>query len=536
MTQKRVAAYCRVSTKKEEQEKSLESQQKYFIDTINKNPAWQFNGIYSDEESGTSTKKRKGFLQMMDDAREHKFDMILTKEISRFARNVQDSIMYTQELRKLGIEVRFLTDNISSFDADHELRFNLMSSIYQDESRRTSQRVRWGQQRQMENGVVFGVSVYGYHLKGGKLTINEDEANTVRLIYSLYLDEGMGAHLIAKNLENRGILSPSGSQLWKNASILRMLKNEKYMGKLKQKKQITLDYKTHERKINNGEEDYIIIENNHQAIISPEIWHKTQQEIANRRTKIINKSNHSNRYWLSGKIKCDICNSTYKRKKISSGKYQYITWLCTKSSKEGKEKINSAGLIMGCNSKTIHESMLQEAFTEMLKNIMPSKSEIVRDIKSTLHEVLHLTSDIKTEANRLENDIRRYENRLSKLVELYLEGGINRAQYDLQYVSTTKQLAAQHGKLQAHTTTTKAQTTAVKLEGIITYVENILDFKLFSEELAKTLVHSVVVKDRESITYHTTIKDKENDFFCTLVKMPLGWHFAPATPPGSTCQ
>jgi len=501
MRQLRVAAYCRVSTKKEEQERSLESQQKYFTEIINKNTEWHYSCIYSDEESGTSTKRRKGFLQMMDDARQQKFDLVLTKEISRFARNVQDSIKYTEELRKLGIEVRFLTDNINSFDPDHELRFNLMSSIYQDESRRTSQRVRWGHKRQMEIGVVFGVSVYGYHLKGGKLSVNEDEAWVIRLIFSLYLDEGMGVHRIAKALENKGIPSPTGSQTWKNASILRMLKNEKYMGILKQKKQITIDYKTHERKINNGEEDFIIIKDNHEAIVPPEVWHKTQDEIASRRAKIANKTNHSNRYWLSGKIKCERCNSTYKRKINNSGSNNcQIVWICSKSSKEGKEKTNDTGVAVGCNSKTIRESALQEAFIETLKNIIPNKAQLLADIKTTLHETL---SNTAAEASRIINEIRRNENRISKLVELYLDGGIDRTRYDIQSTCLTKQIATLHSEMQIDT---QAGDEQCKIDNIYLIVEDILDFKVFSEELCKSLLHKVTVKDRERITYYLSGK------------------------------
>ena len=516
----RVAAYCRVSTKKEEQEKSLENQQKYFTEIINKNPGWHFHGIYSDEESGTSTKKRKGFLQMIADAQEYKFDLVLTKEISRFARNVQDSIQYTAQLKKLGIEVRFLTDNINSFDSDHELRFNLMSSIYQDESRRTSQRVRWGHQRQMENGVVFGVSVYGYHLEKGKLTVNEGEARIIRLIFSLYLDEGMGVHQIVKNLENRGVPSPTGSSAWKNASVLRMLKNEKYMGTLKQKKQITIDYKTHERKINKGEEEFIIIENNHEPIISPEIWHNVQKEIANRKTKILNKTNHSNRYWLSGKIQCEGCNSTYKRKKISSkGKYHYTLWICAKSSKEGKEKINAAGLAVGCNNKAIHESILQESLMAVLKNIITNKAELIDSIMATLLEVLSNLDDDTAEISRIENDIRRSESRLSKLVELFLDGGIDREHYDLHSNNIMKQITALQGELQIYTkTSNKGQTIADKLENISATVENILNFTQFSEELAKTLLYKVTVKDREQITYYINLPLSCNAIgmaFCT---------------------
>ena len=265
---KRVVAYCRVSTEKDDQLNSLENQKSYFEDYINKNLQWRFVGIYVDEGiSGTSINKRTGFKQMIEDAEHKKFDLLLTKEISRFARNTLDSIFYTRKLKSLGIGVYFMNDNINTLDPDSELRLTIMASIAQEESRKTSDRVKWGHKRQMEKGVVFGNGIYGYSLTNGKLFVNEEHAKIVRLIYSLYLNDGMGTHILCKELESRGILSPSGSAKWKNASILRMLKNEKYIGTLKQKKEITVDYLSHKKKINEGEEEYIIIENNHEPII-----------------------------------------------------------------------------------------------------------------------------------------------------------------------------------------------------------------------------------------------------------------------------
>ena len=217
MEQKRIVAYCRVSTDQDDQLNSLENQKNFFERYINKNLEWRFCGLYVDEGiSGTSTKKRKGFNNMIADAELGKFDMILTKEISRFARNTLDSIFYTRKLKSQGIGVLFMNDNINTLEPDAELRLTIMSSIAQEESRKTSDRVRWGQKRSMENGVVFGVSVYGYNLKDGKLTINENEAKIVRLVFDLYLNEGMGTYLLCKELENRGIPSPSGSPVWKN--------------------------------------------------------------------------------------------------------------------------------------------------------------------------------------------------------------------------------------------------------------------------------------------------------------------------------
>ncbi len=195
---KRVAAYCRVSTDNLDQANSLESQQRYFNEYIRRNPLWELHEIYVDEGvSGTGTKKRAAFNRMIEDAKDHKFDLILTKEISRFARNVLDSIGYTRQLKAMGIGVIFMNDNINTLDADSELRLTIMSSIAQEESRRTSERVKWGHRRRMEQGVVFGRDMLGYDVRNGELHINPEGAEIVRLIFHKYLDEGKGTHVIA---------------------------------------------------------------------------------------------------------------------------------------------------------------------------------------------------------------------------------------------------------------------------------------------------------------------------------------------------
>ena len=178
---KRVAAYCRVSTEKEEQAQSFESQCEFFRCYIEGRKEWEFYKVFADEGiSGTSTKKREQFNRMIEEARQGKFDLLLTKEISRFARNTLDSIYYTRELRKVGVGLLFLNDGINTLEGDAELRLSIMASIAQEESRKTSERVKWGQKRRMEEGVVFGRSMLGYDVKNGKMYVNEEGAKVVR--------------------------------------------------------------------------------------------------------------------------------------------------------------------------------------------------------------------------------------------------------------------------------------------------------------------------------------------------------------------
>lgn len=177
---------------------------------------------------------------MIEDVQYKKIDLILTKEISRFARNTLDSIYYTRKLKNMGVGVIFINDGINTLDEDAELRLTIMASIAQEESRRISQRVKWGQKRQMEKGVVFGRELLGYNLKDGVLTINEQEAEIVRMIFHKFTNEGKGTHVIARELYEAGIKTKRGNLNWSNTTILRVLRNEKYVGDLCQKKLLHL--------------------------------------------------------------------------------------------------------------------------------------------------------------------------------------------------------------------------------------------------------------------------------------------------------
>ena len=251
---KRVAAYCRVSTDHEDQANSFESQQRYFRQYIQYHPDWELFGVFADEGlSGTTTKRRKEFHRMIACAKNGEIDLIITKEISRFARNTLDSISFTRELKRHGVGVIFMNDNINTLDGDAELRLAIMASIAQEESRKTSERVKWGQKRQMEQGVVFGRSMLGYDVKDGKMTMNQEGAEVVRLIFRKFVNEGKGAHTICRELREAGI-TPMQAKEWSSTVILRLLRNEKYCGDLVQKKTYTPDYLSHEKKYNTGQE------------------------------------------------------------------------------------------------------------------------------------------------------------------------------------------------------------------------------------------------------------------------------------------
>ena len=339
----RVAGYCRVSTDRKDQANSFEAQKRYFQEYIVLQPDWELYDIYADEGiTGTSTKRRYQFNRMIQDAYDGKFQLIITKEVSRFSRNILDTISYTRELKAAGIAVLFLTDGISTLDPDAELRLSIMASIAQEESRRTSSRVVWGQTRQMERGVVFGRSLLGYDVNGGKISINPEGAEIVRLIFQKYALEQVSTGEIAAFLKEKGYLTSRGGAQWNAGSIIKILKNEKYVGDLIQRKTCTPDFLTHEKKRNTGQQPMVIIQDHHIPIISRELWEMAQARLSRNDKHGAAGRGHSNRYVFSGKIRCGECGAAFvgRFKTLNDGT-RIRRWSCGTVVREG---IGSCGV------------------------------------------------------------------------------------------------------------------------------------------------------------------------------------------------
>lgn len=314
MKKLRVAAYCRVSTDQDDQRNSLQSQQRYFDDYMRSQENWESVGVFADEGiTGTSTRKRRAFHRMIALAERGEIDLILTKEVSRFARNTVDTLEITRRLKERGVGVLFLVDNIDTRDNDGEFRLSIMASVAQEESRKTSERVRWGQRRQMERGVVFGNnSIYGFDLKGGRLTVREDEAEVVRRIFHKFAVEGKGTHVIARELSEEGIAPPrTATGIWSSTMVLRILRNEKFAGDLLQKKHITKNYLTHKKTLNDGSEEPVYIRAHHEAVVERALFEHAQAELARRAPSVEQRTRYSNRYWCSGRIQCGGCGSRF---------------------------------------------------------------------------------------------------------------------------------------------------------------------------------------------------------------------------------
>ncbi len=435
----KVAAYCRVSTEKDEQINSLASQRQYFCEYIKNHPNWELAEIYYDEGiSGTQTAKRAGFNRMMEDAFCGTMDLILTKEVSRFARNTIDTLLYTRKLKDLGIGVIFTIDAIDTRELDGELRLTIMASIAQEESRKTSERVKWGQKRRMEQGVVFGRDLLGYNVKNGILTINEEEAPIVRAIFHKYTNEGKGTYVIARELSEEG-MRPKRIAQWSNVVILRVLKNEKYVGDLCQKKTITPNYLTHKKKYNNGEEKLIIIPNHHEPIIERELWNRTQEELKKRSITENQKTKYSNRYWCSGKLYCGICGRHFvsRTKKYKDG-MTYKAWRCYEAAQHGRRKRDAFGKMVGCENQSYNEQTLLVAAKYAIDCIWDGNAEFKEEIKNEIIGELRSIQNesqeelLKCNISKIEKEIAVYQEKKRKLLDVLLNNTIDRKAFDDQ--------------------------------------------------------------------------------------------------------
>ncbi len=327
---RKVAIYARVSTEHEAQLSALENQVQYYDDLIDRHPDWVLYRRYIDEGiTGTSISKRKNFVRMMEDAKDGHFDLIVTREVSRFARNTVDTLQQTRLLKRMGIEVYFTEDGIWTMnDEDGELRLTIMATLAQNESKKTSMRVKAGQMVSFQNGVVYGTgNVLGYDKVGPEYVINEAQAKTVRKIFDMYL-AGNGSQKIKKQLEKDGDLTAMGKSLWHYATISHILKNRLYCGELEYRKEYVPDYLEQKRAKNNGELERIIVEGKHQPIVTKEEFEKVQKLIEEKRPQMEhfrkNRGIHSDDLWRR-KLRCQ-CGHAFAKTRWHSKSRDFTTY------------------------------------------------------------------------------------------------------------------------------------------------------------------------------------------------------------------
>ena len=382
-----VAAYCRVSTAQEDQETSYEAQVAYFTKLITENPSWQLAGIYADDGiSGTDMKKRDNFNAMMERClqKDGDIDLILTKSISRFARNTVDCLSCIRKLKERNIAIYFEKEHINTLESTGELLITILSSQAQEESRNISENVKWGLKRKYEKGEMLVRRMFGYQ-KGidGQLHIIPEEAEVVRLIYGKYL-EGESLNSIARLLKEKGIKTIRGNTEWNVNSIRTILINEKYIGDAMAQKTFTTDYLTKTRKENQGELQKYYVENAHEAIIPREVFYKVQEELHQRaniykkssKQETESKAKHSGKYALSKITICKECGCEYRRQIWSKYGEKKAVWRCENRLRNGTRYCK--------DSPTIEESVLHRAVLYAINQVLENKGDFLQTFRKNV--------------------------------------------------------------------------------------------------------------------------------------------------------
>ena len=406
----RVAAYARVSTASDAQETSYEAQCTHYTNYISSNPSWTFAGIYADEGiSGTSTKNREQFNRMIEDCKEHKIDMIITKSISRWARNTIDSLQNIRLLKDLGIPVLFEKENINTMDARGEVLITIMSSLAQQESDSISKNVRMGIQYQMQQGKgrVNTSCFLGYTREGEELIIIPDQADIVRRIYREYL-EGYSPCMIAAGLTADNIPSPGGKPNWYQSTVVSILGNEKYCGDLLLQKYYVPDFLTHRVVRNEGQLPQYYVEDDHDPIIPKEVFSQVQGELQ-RRSVHSGKIRFGSGSSLKGRLICGKCGTILKRYK----KGKDVFWVCKDRSYETRGETRSIKDKCGCRHAPEFE--IQAAIITVLNKLPGRRDEILKK-----HAALH-----DGELKRIDETISSIEERQRRMEEEYDESDEN---------------------------------------------------------------------------------------------------------------
>ncbi|WP_353892879.1 recombinase family protein [Proteinivorax hydrogeniformans] len=413
----RVAAYCRVSTETEEQNLSYEVQVAHYTEFIKKNTEWEFAGIFADDGiSGTNTKKREEFNRMIEECMEGNIDLVITKSISRFARNTLDCLNYIRQLKEKNIAVYFEKENINTMDSKGEIMLTIMASLAQQESQSLSQNVRLGIQHRYQQGEiqVNHNRFFGYTKDENKrLVIDPTGAEVVKRIYREYL-EGASLLQIARGLEADGILTAANKKKWRPETIKKILQNEKYIGDALLQKTYTVDFLSKKRVVNSGIVPQYYVENSHEPIIPREIFMQVQEELVRRANLYTGKSGkkrvYSSKYALSSIVYCSECGEIYRRVHWNNRGCRSIVWRCV-------SRLEEKG--SDCSSPTINEEVLKAAVVKAMNEVLSGKETFLAVLKENIATVLNeecdkATKDIDEKLEKLQKELLRRANSKEK--------------------------------------------------------------------------------------------------------------------------
>ena len=490
----RVCFYARVSTESDNQLNSLENQQSYYENYIKSKPNWTYVNAYIDEGiSGVRVEKRFGFKKMIDDAKKGKFDLIITKEVSRFARDLEDSIHYIRILKNANVGIYFENQNLNTFDANSELILNIMFNLAQDESRKLSGRVKFGHMEAIKKGHVLGSSnIIGYRKENCKLVIVPNEAKLVRKIFELYASGDYGLYKLSKVLATFNFYNKNGNYYDKD-TLKRIISNPKYKGFYRGKTSEVIDYRTKKRiKIS---EDKQIIYKTHENIIPPivseELWNKAN-EILKLRTKNYQNNNYFNgglKYAFSSKIYCKDHNTNFQRSHGSKKKNRPV-WCCSLYLKYR---------LMACETPIIAEIDLYNIMESIIKCISLNKTKIVNDLNMLYKDFENLNQD--DDLNFIEDNIKKIEDKKTMVLDLVFNKELTKDELKIQFKRYEKELNILIKQREdiLRETENILDLKKNKLD-IIKYVLNELDYNLL-EDFIKKFVDEIIVSKIDNDRY-----------------------------------
>lgn len=494
----KVTYYARVSTTREEQENSIENQISHFKEMITNNPNWTYIDGYVDMIRGESAKNRPEFMRMIEEGKNGKFDLILTKEVSRFARNTIDSLTYTRELLRSGVGVFFQNDNICTIDSDSELRLTIMSSIAADEVRKLSERISFGQRRAINNGRVLGNSrIYGYDCKDCKLIINEEQAKLVRLIFELYATGKHSARSIEKYLYEKGYRNTNGNKI-NNSTIKNILQNPKYKGFYCGNKVKIVDYRTKEQKFLDKDEWVMYKDETGEtipAIVSEEIWDECNK-IYKERSDVVKSRRHSIKIKnvLSGKIICGKDYHKYWRTSYSNsaskGKPIY-TWICSIKKIEDTK---------ACESFSIIENDLYKMLSTYFKSMLPDINDYIDDFIKNIYQK---TDDIKNDkkiVNKMSVELEKNIAKKEKLLDLYTDDLISKEEFKNRNNNLNERITELKYEIeQLNNKTSKELNHTNEIFEIKDYIEKTFSIKQEDEDVSKEILDGFIDKAIDKI-------------------------------------
>ena len=506
----RVTFYARVSTDSDEQLNSLENQISYFKEYITNNPNWIYVDGYIDEGiSGSSVKKRKHFLRMIEDAKSGYFDLIITKEVSRFSRNLSDSIKYTQELMANDVGVYFQSNGINTYDPNSEFILNMMGSVAQEEVKRLSSRVKWGHSEAIKRGRVLGSSsITGYKKDNAKLVIVEEEAKVVRKIFELYATGNYGFCKLAMELYKQGIDNSKG-KIYDKDTLKRIIENPKYKGFYSGHTTETIDYRTKKRVYIPKEERIIYRDENIPAIVSEELWNRAN-EILESRSNVVKNKELSNRrterkYAYSGKIFCSEHNFNFQRS-TGSRRSKKPRWACGYYMRYRLE---------ACESPIIAEMDLDNIFSDIMNKIFENKDSIINEMMS-YYSNLKLFNTYQNEIKKVNNKIDEIKRKKDKILELNINGNISNLEFQERNDEFNEEIANLKKKI---TTLEKEKDlmsiSTSNLKNVEFAIKKQLDFKTNIQSFVETFVDEIIVSKIDN--------DRQNiklDIFLNLIKKP----------------